>query len=237
MHKSKKYIYIAISAVFLLCETVLGIFIHTSHGKNINLYQFLSIILAFAFCFVFIERKREYIYTQLALLFTVFADYFLVWVSPQMQTAGMIFFIYAQMFYATRLYITEDKENRKKAQLISRAVLSALILGITAIVLGANTDLLSLVSMLYYVNLILNIVFSFASFKKHYLLAIGFTLFLLCDTAIGLSLLKNYFTIDPASLLYKILYPGINLAWVFYLPSQMLLAISLLPQKIKNINQ
>ena len=236
MFNSKKIIYIAISTVFLLCETVLGIFMHTASGRWINASQFLAVILACLVCIVFIKRTKDYLFTQIALIFTVFADYFLVWVSPQLKTWGMVFFLFAQTSYAIKLYVCEENQRLKSAHIISRVILTSLILVVTGIVLGKNTDILSLVSMAYYSNLVLNLVFAFCRFKKHYLLAIGFVFFLLCDTMIGLSMFESYFALENTSLLYKILYPGINLAWVFYLPSQMLLAISLLPQKFKKIN-
>ena len=40
-----------------------------------------------------------------------------------------------------------------------------------------------------------------------------------------------YLPIGDGSLLSRILYPGFDLAWAFYLPSQMLLAVSLLPKR------
>ena len=59
------------------------------------------------------------------------------------------------------------------------------------------------------------------------------TLFLLCDTVIGLSFLDGYLAVDKTSLIYRIIHPGFDLAWAFYLPSQMLLSISLLPKRWK----
>ena len=99
----------------------------------------------------------------------------------------------------------------------------------TPAVLQASTDALALVSMVYYVNLILNLLFSFLQFRKQPLLSVGFLLFLLCDTVIGLNMLDAYLPISRESLLYAVIDPGFNLAWAFYLPSQTLLAISLLP--------
>ena len=100
---------------------------------------------------------------------------------------------------------------------------------------GDKTDMLSIVSIFYYANLITNIVFSFLNFKKLPIIAIGLVLFLCCDTLIGLDILvHSYFQVRTRTLLDMILYPGFDLAWAFYIPSQALLAISLLPDRLKN---
>ena len=100
--------------------------------------------------------------------------------------------------------------------------------------LGEKCDAVALVSMFYYANLILNAVFACISFGKNPLLAIGLVLFILCDTVIGLSLIDPYLTLPESSPIYAIIHPGFDLAWAFYLPSQALLAISLLPCRFKN---
>ena len=100
-------------------------------------------------------------------------------------------------------------------------------------VLGENTDALALVSMFYYANLILNIVFAFFNFKKSWVLIFGLICFLICDTFIGVSNMVAYINLENNPFLYTLLNPGFNAAWAFYVPSQTLLAISLLPEKTK----
>ena len=111
------------------------------------------------------------------------------------------------------------------------AIMAALL--ICRIVLGDGADALSMISMFYYANLVLNAIFAYIRFKNSPMLAIGLTLFILCDTVIGLSSLKHYFPIDKSSLFYKILHPGFDLGWAFYLPSQALLSASLLPTRLE----
>jgi hypothetical protein len=58
------------------------------------------------------------------------------------------------------------------------------------------------------------------------MLGIAFTLFLLCDTVIGLQVAAGgYLPIAQDSVLYGLLFSGFNLAWLFYLPSQVLIAL------------
>ena len=67
-----------------------------------------------------------------------------------------------------------------------------------------------------------------AVIKKSPLFAIGLVLFLLCDTIIGINVASGaYITISEASLLYKITHLPFDLAWVFYIPSQAFIALSL----------
>ncbi len=102
-----------------------------------------------------------------------------------------------------------------------------LITVIALFILKDNTDALAIISVLYYANLIINMVMAFARIKKFPLLGIGFVLFILCDTVIGLQVASGgYLPIGENSLLYKILFMDLNLAWMFYLPSQVLIALT-----------
>ena len=230
MIKNKK-ILISLSAIFLLIEIQLSYIIQTSPGSyNI---QFFAIVLACLFCFLFIEKSKSYIFTQVALICTVCADSFLIFPDRQKQLFGMIFFSGTQIAYFLRIFFEEKNPKIRKIHLIIRTSASIIIVLATCVVLGAKTDALSLVSMFYYTNLILNIAFSFVMFKSAYILAIGLVFFAICDTFIGFANIGPYMNISQSSLIYKLLYSGIDIAWVFYVPSQMLLAISLLSQKIK----
>ena len=55
---------------------------------------------------------------------------------------------------------------------------------------------------------------------------VALVLFLLCDTVIGLQVMgAMYLPIAEGSFLHSLLNPGFDLAWAFYLPSQVLLAL------------
>ena len=76
-------------------------------------------------------------------------------------------------------------------------------------------------------------IFAFAQGKRNLVFALGLLFFLCCDTLIGLSCLGQYFPIAEDSTLYTVINPGFNLAWAFYVPSQTLIALSLLPKNAK----
>lgn len=230
MIKNNK-ILLSLSLLFLLAEMQLGYIIQTS--KDPYNTQFFTIALACVFCFLFIEKSKSYIFTQIALIFTVCADFFLVFPDRQKQLLGMIFFLQTQMAYFLRIYFEENNRKIRKIHLITRASASVITVLATCVVLGAKTDALSLVSIFYYTNLILNVIFSFLIFKKAYILATGLVLFAICDMFIGFANIGPYMNISASSLIYKLLHSEINIAWAFYIPSQMLLAISLLPIKTK----
>lgn len=231
MIKNKK-LTISLTAVFLILESLLGILLQTAQDTiPINL-RYTAIILACLFCILFAERSLSYLFTQTALVFTVAADFFLVYADPMQQLPGMLFFSVTQIAYFLRLYFEDENKTRRNLHVIIRATLSVAAILITLAVLGKNADAVALVSMFYYVNLILNLVFSFISFKKNMIFAVALVLFILCDTVIGFSFIDAYLPIPETSVIYKIIYPGFDLAWAFYLPSQALLAVSLLPNTL-----
>ena len=220
------------TVAFLIIELALGVCQQISFGGKFSLWAYGSVILAALFCALLFEPSLPYFFTQAALLLTVCADYFLVWREEQQKLPAMVFFLGAQIFYFLRLYTQDEGRTRRRVHLLARAGVSLVALLLTLLVLGEGADALALVSMLYYANLLMNLVWSSIYIRKHWLLSIGFLCFLLCDTLIGLSLLDGYLPIKEEGLLYAVLHPGFNLVWAFYLPSQVCLALSLLPERL-----
>ncbi len=217
---------------FLVCELVLGILVQTTQG-GVNIgFSYACVVLACLFAGLFFEKSASYYFTQFGLICTVMADLFLVVLSPIKQLPAMIFFSITQLCYFVRLYLNENDIKKRKAHLTVRltAVLIAIIL--TVAVLKDKTDALSLVSLFYYANLIINIVFAFTQLKECPVFAIGLLLFLLCDTIVGLDVMASaYIPITDDSFIYRLLHLDLNLAWIFYVPSQALIGISLLKLK------
>ena len=222
---------VVLTALFVITETLIGIRFQTGGAPGAEL-RFLTVTLACAFCTLCAERSPVYLLTQLALCMTVAADYFLVLPPSPNQLPGMLFFSVAQLAYAARIFLTETSPKRRRIQLWLRVSLSILAPAATFAVLGASADPVAVVSVFYYAHLILNLIFAWMQFPREGLLAVGFLLFLGCDTAIGLLALNGYFAISPDSFLYTLLHPGFDLVWAFYLPSQMLLGMSLLPRRL-----
>ena len=221
-----------LTVIFVLVELVLAICLQTVGGREADLCRYAVVVLACLFCFLFFERKPAYFLTQLALICTVGADYFLVASLETKQLPAMLFFSVTQLAYFARLYLEDPSKRRRVVHLILRVALSVVALILTLTVLGEDADAVALVSMFYYANLILNLVFAFLDFKAQYLMAVGFLLFLLCDTVIGLSFLKNYIALSSDLWVNSLFSMEFDLAWAFYAPSQVLLALSLLPKRL-----
>lgn len=226
-----KSLLVSSTVFFLITETLLGIRFQTGgHGAVL---RFVSVVVACLFCVLFAERSLVYILTQLALILTVCADWFLVLPPSPNQLPGMLFFSAVQLIYAYRLSLSEEKPVHGRRHLLTRAILSVGTILIAVWVLGENVDAVALLSVFYYTNLILNLLYSAAGFRHHGVMAVGFLLFLCCDTLVGLAFLDGYFTVPEDSFIHWITHPGFDLAWAFYLPSQMLLAASLLPVRLR----
>ena len=92
MINNKKLI-IGLTVVFLTFESILGVLLQTVQDKiPINL-RYTAVILACIFCVLFAEKSLSFLFTQLALLVTVGADFFLVYLNRTQQLPAMIFFV------------------------------------------------------------------------------------------------------------------------------------------------
>jgi len=216
-------------AVFLLTELTLGILLQLLPGRAATWCAYAAVLLACLFAFLFLSRTKRYLFTQAALLATVCADYFLVLRGAEQKLIAMLFFSVTQLCYFARIYFAENRENRRTVHVILRILVPLLTLALTLAVLGKSADAVATVSMFYFANLLLNIVFAFLLGEKPPIFAVGLLLFAFCDVFVGLSLLDGYLPITKGSFIYRLAHPGFNLAWVFYVPSQALLALSLLP--------
>lgn len=209
-----------ITALFLLIELPLYHIILTTGGDKLVYSSFISIVVCCVYALIWAKNEPL---TAVGLTCTMIADYFLVICDPIERTWGMVFFLAAQSLYAIRLH-----------RAIPSRVFLGLRIGILSLgavvawmVLGDKTDLLAILSILYYANLILNIFAAFSHFRTEKLAAIGFLLLILCDTVIGLQVAcDTYLPIGEDSLIYKIIFMDFHLSWFFYLPSQVQLALS-----------
>ncbi len=220
---------------FVLLESVLFILIQTVEGRANEIISFSSVAAALAFSLLYLSRNTKSLSTSSGLLFTVISDLFLVIIKPQYKLVAMIFFSLAQLSYFARLLYTECDRQRRLWHLAIRISASLFAIVLTLLVLRDKADALSLVSMFYYANLIINIVYAFINRRDSLIFAIGLVFFILCDTVVGLSVMDGmYFDFAEGSLIYRIIHADINLIWLFYVPSQTLIALSSYELKRKN---
>lgn len=220
---------VLLSSIFVIIEITFSILIQITSGDINTILSFSTIVLACIFPLLFMNRNRNYIYTQIGLVCTVCADLFLVVIEPMYQIPAMCFFSITQICYFLRIYFNQSSNKQKLIHLLIRIIMIVLVLIITVIVLKDKTDFLSIISMFYYTNLIMNIIFASIQYKKSLLFPIGLLLFACCDLLIGLDVLDSlYLEIKEGTFLSFLCNPGFNLAWVFYVPSQMFIALSML---------
>ena len=212
-------------SLFILIQMILFALVFTTRGDFHKMACFGCVVNPFAYSLKFLSKDKLVIFTQLGLLFTVFSDLFLIVIEPQYKSIAMVFFAIAQICYFLRLL---SLTKRKILHIILRIVASVAVIVVTIFVLKDKVDFLSLISMFYYANLVLNLIYAIGLIKKSPLFAIGLLLFLLCDTLIGLEIAANsYIFISETSIIYKLTHAPINLAWIFYVPSQAFIALSL----------
>ena len=210
-----------ITLIFICIEFISFILILTI-GENIQkIIQFSAIILCFLYSLI--NLKKDSLFFSIGLMFTVMADLCLVVCNPIERLGGMIFFLIVQTLYFVKIH----SSKKSKIILSVRFGLIGLIELIGYLVLKNSMDLLVIVSLAYYVMLIMNIIESFIDFKDNKILPIGLVLFVLCDTVIGLQVMSDlYLKLNEASIIYKLIFSGFDLAWFFYLPSQVLISLN-----------
>lgn len=208
-------------AAFVAIELVLYYFILTAGGNLLVWSSFSAILLCFLFAaFMYIKSDNILV---VALFCTTLADYCLVIMGSSQRFMGMVFFFAVQMLYALRLLI-RHKNRWLYAIRIALTLLSPILV---CSVLGEKADRLAIISVMYYINLIFNIVVSAKNFGRNRLFTVALVLFLLCDTVVGLQVAsEGYLPIAEGSILHNVLFSGFNLSWFFYLPSQVLIALS-----------
>lgn len=230
----RKALYILLP-IYLIIQVILGILCQTQieHINYISCY--ICVILSFLMCFFFFEKSNKYIFTQLGLFFTVVADYFLV-IEDDHYLLAMSVFLLAQISYAIKIYFELETKKERLIYLIIRLTCILLSILLPLIILGENNDLLTIISVNYYVLLVISMVYAFILCKKdkfNLIFAIGLLLFVCCDFFVAINNFDSYFDVSYDSLIYKIIYHDINFSWIFYVPSQTLLGISLLENIIK----
>ena len=211
--------------IFLLIQAILYVLILAVPAAPLAACCYLSILVCFLFALLMHRPGTKLFLVGLAC--TLAADYFLVVMDPIQRLWGMIFFLCAQLLYGLALH----RQKPIKGLGYLRIGLSILAIVLPIAILGKNSDLLAVISVCYYANLIVNIIAAFSQREISKLLPLGFLLFLLCDTVIGLQVASSgYLSIPETSWLYRLIFSRINMAWLFYLPSQVLIVLSLMPK-------
>lgn len=177
------------------------------------LLKYIGIFL----CVIYANQKYHTDYNlQLALLFTFLADTILVWTPYTI--AGVYVFCFAQFMHLTRL---------TKLPYISLCIYAGGLSLFFALAIANGLDPIYAVATVYGIQLICNVVMSVKLWRansKHFRTRCafyGFVTFLCCDICVAL----RFLALDGA-LPAAIIPTAAFLVWVFYYPSQVLIANS-----------
>lgn len=211
-----------LAMIFVLAEIAIFPLIHRNTGDVSAFWCYIAIILVVIMAFITARREWRSYLIRLGLLFTLVADYFLV-VDSEMLLEGVIAFTLAQAAYFAYLLTVEHRVRVRNANVVSRVAISIVLVLAAILVLGASVDALAIASVIYYSNLVINAVFAFVADRRERTLAIALVLFAMCDLSIGLGVLfDTYLRSDALDFIFN---SGFNLAWIFYQPSQVLIAL------------
>ena len=216
---------VAFSVLFSAVEAVLGLLLQITPVAASRHLSFAAVVLACLACPLLASRTRSYLFTQVALVFTVVADSILVYHRMEHAVLAMCAFSVTQLAYGARLYVTV---GRRAWQLALRLALSALALLLVRLVAGGTADALASIAL---ATLLSNTLIACLGGRRQAVLATGLVLFVLCDVFVGFSMLGEYLPPPDTALIHFLSSPPINMAWVFYLPCTVLLGLSLLPER------
>ncbi len=214
---------------FVIIEALLYYLILFGHIQiRSGVLHYLSIVFCFIFLLVEFKKTKDYLLILIAMFFTVIADFFLTFLGVG-QIIGTLFFFFAQFFYMIRLNL-KTKPVQLQFSLPYVIVFLVFFIGISVVFLQ-KIDVLLTISILYYSFLIVNLVLSWVKKPTNFLFAIGLLFYLFCDTLVGLSMSGPYMSISVDTWLYNLIHFPINLIWMFYLPSQVLITLSIFTNK------
>lgn len=214
--------------LFVLTECILYVFflvldLTSSSALLSTILKYCSILLCFFFGFIF-GKTKDRILVVSALGLTAAADAFLL-VLDTNYTAGILCFCGVQMLYYCRLL------RAGGFAFLPFLPIRFLLTGCMFVFLGILHiwNLLTAAGVFYFTQLLFNAAESLA--LRHIslpyrLFSAGLILFLCCDLCVGLS---NLPTAAPFTVPEPVLSFAQNGMWLFYLPSQVLITLSILP--------
>ncbi|MEQ2454979.1 lysoplasmalogenase family protein [Flavonifractor hominis] len=177
-----------------------------------------GILLCFALSLVRTHNRDSGLMCA-ALACTALADLFLLVLNTH-YLAGVACFCVVQLLYRARL--RRRLGGRAWPDVAVRALLTGAAL-LAVWQLGA-LNALSLLALFYFVQLAVNAAESLRLGRKGLYFSVGLILFLCCDICVGLHNLAAF--LPPDGLSGAIAFAQIGM-WLFYLPSQVLLTLSI----------
>lgn len=188
-----------------------------------SVLKYSSIIICFFFTLhtTYLTPCKKTIACLLAILFTLAADYFLLF-TP-LYSWGVLCFLLVQTLY---FYYCEQLIGQFTpfvfAFRILLRMLSSLLVTLVLMFVGFQVNILIFITFFYLLSFIDNIFILSINHKKNLFLW-GMLLFFACDLSVGLYNLPDYINLSASyvNVLHQLF--GI-LMWTFYLPGQVFMA-------------
>lgn len=214
--------------LFILIHLILYLFIYAFKiitGKTETIADYIVVISCFLFSLVYfiIKRNSNTLIFVIAFLFTILADTNLLILDDNYEL-GILTFIIVQFAYFW--YILKNMYTKDNYSYLIAIRLITIVIGVIAGLIVQTDKLLVCLVIIYISNLVINLIISIIPRKRNLLFSLGLFLFLLCDICVGCYNIGDIIGISNTSLFYKIANLPFNIAWLFYHPSQVLLAIS-----------
>lgn len=214
--------------LFILIHLILYLFIYAFKiitGKTETIVDYIVVISCFLFSLVYfiIKRNSNTLIFVIAFLFTILADTNLLILDDNYEL-GVLAFIIVQFAYFW--YILKNMYTKDNYGYLIAIRLITIVIGVIASLIVQTDKLLVCLVIIYISNLVINLIISIIPRKRNLLFSLGLFLFLLCDICVGCYNIGDIIDISNTSLFYKIANLPFNIAWLFYHPSQVLLAIS-----------
>ncbi len=234
------------SILFIILQLMLYIaflFLDFTHS-NIAISSYIKfMVIIGCFCYaLFVKESADksiLFIMKAALFFTVISDLLILILDVYFY--GVLTFIIVQQLYGLRISLEKDYDrgeagtkqfwNNFIRRILLQLVISFIIISITTLA-GVQPEPLMIVSIFYFINIVMNTFTAIKtalhcpackSVKKF---ALGMLLFLLCDINVGLFNITGFVELPLRT--YSVLYEISSiLMWVFYAPSQVLLALSI----------
>lgn len=223
INKLFKYIFILITSILY----IVILFFEIKEEKK-DLLKFIVIALCFIYSFIQNGDLKDKWLVRTALLFTVISDYLLV-IEGNNFFLSLITFSIVQLVYALRIINFDEKDV--KTHLILRPIIFICTILIIKFTIGIKLDSLLIIAIFYFSNLFLNVIYAFINIKKNILFPIGLLLFMGCDMMVGLFNLNIYIDSSNYYPLSLLIDNSLFLIWLFYIPSQVILSLSISTNK------
>jgi hypothetical protein len=186
---------------------------------------FIGIATCLFYTIILCICKKGIYSVGVAFVFVIFADYYVMFFGGW--EISSIFFSCAQLVYFVETLVLSFSVIEVIINIVIRVVLIGGFEGVVYAIFKKDFQIVEGIMAFYYINIIVNVIFALIHFRRNFFFPLGLFLFLLCDTYICLTKLNDqlHFT---GQFIQAILNVEVNVAWVFYLPGQVLLALSIL---------